>query len=190
LQAQGSIVEFDGVTPANQAVQWFVEEAIMADTELMYDDKLTQRFALLALDFAFQGNATDDAQRSGLLTNWVVQTQDECHWRGVTCVNDRVTQLGLGSLELAGTIPSEISLLQDLAYLDVSQNNLQGSLSEGLYDLVNLQSLYLYQNQLTGSIPSSAGNWMSMSRLQLSQNQLMGSIPNTLGSGDLIKSFS
>jgi hypothetical protein len=189
LQAQGIVVEFDDITPADQAVRWLLEEAIMADTELMFDDKLTQRFALLALDFAFQGNAADVVQRSGPLTNLGVQAQDECDWQGVTCVNDKVAELRFGSLELAGTIPTEISLLQNLTYLDISQNNLQGSIPEGLYDLVNLQSLYLYQNQLTGSISSSAGNWKNMIRLHLSQNQLTGSIPNTLRSGDSMKQF-
>jgi hypothetical protein len=106
---------------------------------------------------------------------------DECMWAGVTRSNGTVVELRLGTTGYSGSNPAEISLLTAVTHLDISQNQIGGTIPEDIYRLTNLQALYLYKNQLTGtSISSSAGNWFDMIQLHLSHNLLTGSIPSTL----------
>jgi len=75
--------------------------------------------------------------------------------------------------------------------LDISQNQIGGSIPEEIYRLTNLQALCLCKNQLTGTISSWAGNWFDMIQLHLSHNLLTGSIPSTLTPLDsAFRSFS
>ncbi|KDO64895.1 hypothetical protein CISIN_1g040280mg [Citrus sinensis] len=71
--------------------------------------------------------------------------------------------------------------LKYLSTLDLSQNQLSGSISFSLGKLSSLDLLYLYSNSFSGSIPSIIGNFKSLLRLDLSENQLNGSIPLSFG---------
>ncbi|KAJ6938188.1 leucine-rich repeat receptor-like protein kinase [Populus alba x Populus x berolinensis] len=76
-----------------------------------------------------------------------------------------------GSMEL-GILP-QISILPQLRYLDLSSNNLTGSLT-------SLRTLYLSNNQINGSIPSSLKYCNNLASLDLSFNNLCGEIPSEL----------
>ncbi|PRP75649.1 Receptor protein kinase-like protein [Planoprotostelium fungivorum] len=79
-----------------------------------------------------------------------------------------------------GSIPSCLSsiLTPDLYHLDLSNNQLTGSIPSSLGGLYDLTNLYLDNNRLTGSIPSSFSNLDSLDVLRLQGNQLSGSIPD------------
>jgi len=176
------------------------------------DKKLLQRFAVLAIEFALNRPApliisdASVAKTIRVSTNDYtyyeksyaigVEMVDECEWEGVTCgstttlggsVNNNsgtvVKELRFGSSRFTGTIPSEITLLQQLKILDLSNNQLQGPIPESLYSIKELHKLYLYQNQLTGTISKQITNWYNMTHLHLSHNELSGSIPLTFISG-------
>ena len=68
-------------------------------------------------------------------------------------------------------------------FLDLSFNNLTGSIPPSLPELPNLGALHLDCNKLTGSIPESFGNFPAGSApdLYLSQNMLTGPVPKSLG---------
>ena len=66
-----------------------------------------------------------------------------------------ITNLTLDQNQLTGTIPSSISALTDLQFLDLYQNKLTGTIPSSISVLTDLQVLVLPQNKLTGSIPSS-----------------------------------
>ncbi|XP_059281189.1 probable leucine-rich repeat receptor-like protein kinase At1g35710 [Lycium ferocissimum] len=125
---------------------------------------------------------------------------------GVICFNDRVNGLNItnanvnGTLynfpfsslpfleyvdlslnQLSGTIPPKIEKLNNLVDLDLSMNNLSRSIPITVGDLIELKILYRYSNQLSGPISSELGNLKNLSDLELSHNQLTGSIPITLG---------
>ena len=86
-------------------------------------------------------------------TNWL-SNEPVSSWYGIT-TNDsgNVTRIDLTGNDLSGTLPPEI------------------------WNLVNLESLYLHTNKLTGSIPSELGNLVNLQRLMLYDNQFTGSIP-------------
>ena len=106
-------------------------------------------------------------------------------WYGVVTHKDgintsRVISLELSSNQLSGSIPECIGCLTELESLRLGWNQLTGGL-ENLEDLIQLKNIYLYSNQLTGSIPENIGNLRALESLNLGSNQLTGSIPESLG---------
>ena len=105
----------------------------------------------------------------------------ECGWHGVECTGDSVTKLQLSSNQLTGSIPVELDNLSNLQTLNLYSNQLTGSIPVELGNLVNLQLLFLNKNQLTGNIPTELSSLAKLDSLGLDSNQLSGSIPTELG---------
>jgi hypothetical protein len=89
----------------------------------------------------------------------------------------RVTNLELSGNNLVGSIPKSIGNLNQLTGINFGYNQLTGSIPNDIGSLINLSSLILGGNQLTGNIPASIGNLPLKYYLWLSQNRLSGSIP-------------
>ena len=102
-------------------------------------------------------------------------------WHGVSVRNGRVTRLNLSENQLTGSIPAELGNLDQLGRLYLYSNQLAGSIPAELGNLGRLNTLYLFDNQLTGSIPAELSNLDYLEALGLSHNQLTGSIPVELG---------
>ncbi|GMJ16023.1 BRI1 like [Hibiscus trionum] len=68
-----------------------------------------------------------------------------------------------------------------MIYLDVSYNNLSGSIPENFGTMGYLQVLNLGHNKLTGNIPESFGGLKAIGVLDLSHNNLQGYVPGSLG---------
>ena len=111
--------------------------------------------------------------------NWLTSVPVS-QWDGIIVVNGRVKFINLSVNNLYGSIPASIENLANLNYLDLSINHLFGNIPKGIGNLINLQLLYLYSNELNGSIPSEIGNLKSLNRLYLNTNQLSDSIPSSL----------
>ena len=84
---------------------------------------------------------------------------------------------------ITGSIPSSIGNFCNLQYLDLSDNNLNGSLPEiingtGTWNskspLSNLRMLYLEYNQLMEKLPNWLGELKYLEELDISHNQLQG----------------
>ncbi|XP_011040220.1 PREDICTED: probable LRR receptor-like serine/threonine-protein kinase At1g53430 isoform X3 [Populus euphratica] len=110
------------------------------------------------------------------------------YFQGITCnctYENRkvchVTRLDLSNNQLYGSILVTMGNLPSLYYLDLSTNFLSGSIPSSLGDLSSLRYLDLSTNFLNGSIPPSLGNLPSLEYLYLSRNFLNGSIPSSLG---------
>ena len=112
--------------------------------------------------------------------NWLSNASLDS-WHGVTTDrNGRVVELDLSENELNGTIPSELGNLTNLEELTLSQNQLRGVIPPELGNLTNLEVLDLYENRLSGSIPPELGNLSNLEALSLSKNNLRGTIPSEL----------
>ena len=112
--------------------------------------------------------------------NWLSNASLDS-WHGVTTDrNDRVVELDLSENELNGTIPSELGSLTNLEMLDLSENQLRGTIPPELGNLTNLEVLNLFENRLSGTIPSELGNLSNLGGLALSKNNLRGTIPSDL----------
>ena len=109
-------------------------------------------------------------------------------WHGVTTDrNGRVVELDLSENELNGTIPSELGSLTYLEELNLSQNQLSGTIPLELGSLNNLTTLSLFDNRLSGGIPSELGNLSNLELLALFENNLRGTIPSELAELDNLR---
>ncbi|PHT61412.1 hypothetical protein T459_34752 [Capsicum annuum] len=94
--------------------------------------------------------------------------------------------LDLHTNQISGTIPSQIGSLIKLQILHIFDNHLNGPIPEEigylseLGNLKNLNYLELSNNQLTGSIPSSFGNLRNLQSLFLGNNNLIEEIPSSI----------
>ncbi|TVT98281.1 hypothetical protein EJB05_56412, partial [Eragrostis curvula] len=86
--------------------------------------------------------------------------------------------IDLSENNLDGTIPEEISTLVGLKNLNLSWNFFSGNIPEQIGNLQSLESLDLSSNQLSGEIPWAITDLTSLSYLNLSDNNLSGRIPS------------
>ncbi|KAJ6376216.1 hypothetical protein OIU77_001062 [Salix suchowensis] len=92
--------------------------------------------------------------------------------------------LSLGDCGLQGKFPGNISEFRhdSLVYLDLSNNNLHGTIPSSIFKKEYLEGLILGSNsKLTGEISSSICKLRSLQVLDLSNNSLSGSMPLCLG---------
>nr|GEW00711.1 LRR receptor-like serine/threonine-protein kinase FLS2 [Tanacetum cinerariifolium] len=118
-------------------------------------------------------------------------------WYVSFAMNDNLTasctQLFRGSwpkIEIEGGIPGSIGKLCNLRLLDISGNNMTGTLPEFLegvksctssIPLPYLQKIDLSNNKLVGRLPEWIGRLENLEELGLDYNQLDGQIPDSLG---------
>ncbi|GAB4858840.1 hypothetical protein Ancab_040376 [Ancistrocladus abbreviatus] len=94
-------------------------------------------------------------------------------------ISNNLVELELSFNQLKGSIPKAIFNLNSLSYLDFSFNQLQGPMPEAIVNLSSLSYLALSNNQLQGPILEEIGNMKSLSHLDLSANQFKGGIPQS-----------
>ncbi|GMI74187.1 receptor like protein 7 [Hibiscus trionum] len=110
-----------------------------------------------------------------------------------TCLNLRTPNQQLFRVflisenKLTGNIPSSICTWSSLTLLDLSRNNLSGTIPECLGNFSHdLQLIDLQMNNLTGKIPNSFAN-NELSHLFLNDNQLEGLVPPSLANSTKLK---
>ncbi|KAL2231355.1 probable leucine-rich repeat receptor-like protein kinase At5g49770 [Sesamum indicum] len=102
-------------------------------------------------------------------------------WDGISCSDDRVTSISLGSMNLNGQLSSDIQKLSALVILDLSYNNLNGALPTSIGNLKKLTTLILVGCGLSGRIPDSIGSLPELQLLSLNSNNFVGPIPPSIG---------
>ena len=117
-----------------------------------------------------------------------------CNFVGVSCWNDRENRLitlTLREMGLGGQVPDALQYCYSLQNLDLSSNDLSGSIpSEICTWLPYLVTLDLSNNHLTGSIPVDLAKCSFLNKLILSDNKLSGNIPYQLSSLGRLNKFS
>ncbi|PPR94985.1 hypothetical protein GOBAR_AA25683 [Gossypium barbadense] len=115
------------------------------------------------------------------LTGWTASNGDPCgqSWKGVTCLNKRVTEIKLSNLGLSGSVGYSFQSLTSLKELDLSHNNFAGDIP--YFTLPNLQRLNLEYNQFTGSVPFAISQMPSLQYLNLAHNQLQNALTDMFG---------
>lgn len=121
-------------------------------------------------------------------TNWN-STNPVGTWHGVTVSNGRVITLNLTNNNLTGSIPASLTDLSNLTQLQLFGNQLTGSIPSQIGNLVNLTSLGLENNQLSGLIPESISNLTILSSLTLAGNRFTDSVPVTFNELTSLQQF-
>uniref|UniRef100_A0A2N9GLS6 Leucine-rich repeat-containing N-terminal plant-type domain-containing protein n=1 Tax=Fagus sylvatica TaxID=28930 RepID=A0A2N9GLS6_FAGSY len=107
-------------------------------------------------------------------------------WLKVVSRLPKLSVLYLADCDLPPITPSslkDINSTKSLTHLDLSENpRITSSIFPWLYNSsTNLASLDLSSNQLQGSIPNAFGNMNSLEQLILTNNRLEGHIPKSFG---------
>ncbi|XP_060208291.1 LRR receptor-like serine/threonine-protein kinase GSO1 [Lycium barbarum] len=121
---------------------------------------------------------------SEFLRSWDLNSS-ACNWSGVSCINDRVTELNLGEKNITGTIPSRICQLKNLTLIDLSNNNILGTIPVSLKDCLKLQHLDLSHNSLRDRIPGELFRMKQLLNLYLNGNMLSGEMPKQIQASQL-----
>ncbi|MFK8162423.1 MAG: T9SS type A sorting domain-containing protein [Lewinella sp.] len=96
-------------------------------------------------------------------------------WFGITCVNDRVTNINMQGNNLVGTLPDELGDLSEIEFMIISINaNLTGPIPTSIFSLPNLRLLSFRDNDLTGGIPAAVGTATNLRNLILDNNDNIG----------------
>ncbi|XP_040997745.1 probable LRR receptor-like serine/threonine-protein kinase At2g24230 [Juglans microcarpa x Juglans regia] len=124
-------------------------------------------------------------QKMGLPSSQVYNfSAPVCSWQWVLCDarKENVLRFEASGLGLTGSIPdTTIGKLTKLQSLDLSNNEITG-LPSDLWSLGLLRSLNLSSNQIYGSLPNNIGNFGFLEILDLSSNNFSGEIPATISS--------
>ncbi|XP_042414825.1 probable inactive receptor kinase At1g48480 [Zingiber officinale] len=132
------------------------------------DDLASDRAALLA----FRAAVFRDSHR------WNTSDPSPCALDGVTCSDNRVTELRLPGADLYGRIPhGTLGNLTALTAVSLRYNLLYGTLPQDFTALVNLRLLHLQNNRFSGEIPPPIFALRQLVRLNLGGNLFHGVIP-------------
>ena len=106
-------------------------------------------------------------------------------WWGITVENNRVTSIDFfwdwdSTQNMAGEIVDEFWDLTALEVIDLSVNQISGSISPKIENHTNLTVLKLNTNNLEESIPNELGNLTKLQIVNMGNNQLTGPIPPEL----------
>jgi Leucine-rich repeat (LRR) protein len=109
-------------------------------------------------------------------------------WDGLTCSRSldleatcTVTALELAYHNLDGTLPSSVSLLQNLYVLDLSHNVLRSTIPAAIGNFTAIKSLILSDNKLGKGVPAAITSLSRLNYLDLGNNYLTGSILSQFG---------
>ena len=98
-------------------------------------------------------------------------------WDGIKYDNSSgALQIDLSDNNLCGTIPDELTNLKCLTHLNLSDNDLSGTIPDEISNLKFLTHLNLSKNKFRGSIPSTLWSIKKLKYVNLSFNQLSGLI--------------
>ena len=87
-----------------------------------------------------------------------------------------ITDIDIASNNLVGPVPPQLALFSGLLRLDLSKNRLNGHVPD-LSALTTLQDLNLSYNELTGSLPPFLATLHTLRNINLSVNHLSGEVP-------------
>ena len=167
----------DRESPQSKALHWLAYKDTSEDVE-----DLRTRYSLATLYFSTRTNETDWVKAD----QWM-SPDPVCFWYGVKCLQTqamihRVQYLNLSANGLVGSIPEELSLLQqDCHVLDLSYNQIGGRIPVSLgKNLQNLQRLYLGPNALTSTIPESLFELQRLTHLYIDSCHLNGTLSGSI----------
>ncbi|XP_051121678.1 probable LRR receptor-like serine/threonine-protein kinase IRK [Andrographis paniculata] len=92
----------------------------------------------------------------------------------------RLLVLDVSKNNLSGTIPIALRNFYSLQVLNMAGNLLHGSISSELGSMASLVELRLENNSLGGDIPASIGDCAALVSLSVARNELTGSIPGSI----------
>ncbi|GAB2294110.1 hypothetical protein Dimus_028329 [Dionaea muscipula] len=105
-----------------------------------------------------------------------------CSWSGVECDHktSQITSLDLSFQNLSGSIPTEIQYLKQLNHLNLSGNAFQGPLPSSIFELTELRTLDISHNFFNSTFPVGISNLKFLRLLNCYSNSFSGPLPTEL----------
>mmetsp|Transcript_33660 Transcript_33660/g.81607 ORF Transcript_33660/g.81607 Transcript_33660/m.81607 type:complete len:589 (+) Transcript_33660:212-1978(+) len=178
-------------SPQAIALQWLSEDTYVTKTKA-HDPFVAQRYALAVMYHTTNG--TQWANSDGWMTN-----EGYCNWYGVQCLgseteithhhgNGPIFELNLSANQVKGSIPVEVNALEDLFFLELENNELEGTLPADLGGFSALRMFSISHNNLYGSIPVALLTTSpDLHVLSAGHNGFTGTIPPELGSATKLR---
>ncbi|KAJ7958861.1 Receptor-like protein kinase [Quillaja saponaria] len=82
---------------------------------------------------------------------------------------------------LEGSIPEGFLGLPHVSIIDLSYNNLTGTIANTIGNARNLSELFIQKNMISGTIPAGISRAINLVQIDLSNNLLSGPIPSEIG---------
>lgn len=134
---------------------------------------------------------------NGYLSSWDFSNATGgfiCKFMGILCWHpdeSRVLEIQLSGMGLQGQFPKSLKNCTSLTGLDLSNNNLSGSIPHDMDEIIPFAvKLDLSSNNFSGQLPSDLGNLTYLNILNLQNNRFNGQIPSQLGQLRRLRSFS
>jgi len=118
---------------------------------------------------------------------------DTCDWPGISCDSYQqfVTSIDLSNQNLTGTLTTEIGLLTTLENINLSNNDLKGNIDESLHrNLHQIKFFNIGNNSFGGAFPYEILSHPHLVELNISGNNFVGRLPSFTYSRDLGKKFN
>lgn len=122
---------------------------------------------------------------NGYTSNWY--GPDVCNYTGVYCApapddphSLTVAGIDLNHANIAGTLPEELGLLEDLALFHLNSNRFCGTIPDSFRNMRLLFELDVSTNQFSGCFPSVVLCLPSLKFLDIRFNQFEGDIPSAV----------
>ncbi|GMG99086.1 hypothetical protein Nepgr_000926 [Nepenthes gracilis] len=97
-----------------------------------------------------------------------------------------LTEIDLSDNNLAGSIPGDFVKLEELKILNLFYNQLSDQIATSLGLLPKLTDFNLFQNKLSGVLPPELGLHLRLESFQVCDNQLSGSLPENHFAGGVL----
>ncbi|CAB9529684.1 LRR receptor-like serine threonine-protein kinase [Seminavis robusta] len=165
-------------SPQSKAFQWLVDD--IGNQTSLYHDRIMQRFALVTLYYATNGESWTDRR------HWLNHSIHECDWynsydfgmkKAVSVSLPGYLEEMFPPTDLPPTMCHDNGMYKNLW---LNQNNLVGTIPDELFWLITLETLSLGLNSLYGTIPSSVGRLAMLQGLAIMLMENGGAIPREI----------
>lgn len=155
------------------------------DDEMYWENRESEEKKLISIKDQF-----DDGD---CFSSWVQNdSKDGNPWTGVIFdATGLLRSLILCNQNLyASQLPENIDILENVIYLDFSDNEMGGFFPVELCKLSNLQHLFLNNNSLEGPLCTDISQLNNLKTLNLAGNQLTGFLPSELSALEVLDSIA
>lgn len=111
--------------------------------------------------------------------NWLTGNVDT--WYGIVCEDNRVKAINLSGNNLVGSLPDAFYNLSALRYVYISFNQVSGVIKDKIRHLEMLEVFWASNNQIGGMLPEALGSVDSLKTLYLNDNGFSGKVPDSIG---------
>ena len=164
-------VLFDENSTEHLTLCWIMTEDKLFDDYDICDGTLLQRYVIGLLYYTIYMDGVESASP--------LSSTHTCDWDGITCdsQNKFVEEIDLSHRNLQHKIFSEIGLLSTLRTLNLSGNDLTGTLDTSISIFFpNLEVLNIANNRIEGSLPTGIFDLPKIKALNVSNNKFDGDL--------------